>query len=255
MRVLIALCVAMLLAGCTSIPTSRNPMATWVASPNHDVRRPVLVVLHFTEQGSVEESLNTLRTANSKGRVSAHYLIGRDGKRYQLVPDELRAWHAGAGSWGTITDVNSASIGIEIDNDGQSDYPDAQVESLLVLLDDLCKRWSIPRTQVIGHSDLAPTRKVDPGARFPWQRLAEAGFGVWPAADAPPAPEGFDVWRALAQFGYPLQDRAKAVRSFHLRFRGSDNETLDEEDARILYALTQPAGAAPVVPPPPAAAD
>ncbi|GAB2499272.1 N-acetylmuramoyl-L-alanine amidase [Pseudoxanthomonas sangjuensis] len=236
-------CAAVLLAGCSSyIHTSRNPLATWVASPNRDVRKPVLVVLHFTEQQSVEQSLRTLRTANSGGRVSAHYLIGRDGERYQLVPDEMRAWHAGAGSWGTITDLNSASIGIEIDNDGQSDYPEAQIESLLVLLDDLCRRWSIPRTQVIGHSDLAPTRKVDPGPRFPWKRLHDAGFGVWPADDAPPAPPGFDPWRALAQIGYSLADRPKAVRAFHLHFRASAGETLDDEDLRILHALTRPAG-------------
>src|SRR5678816_4635739 len=91
-------------------------MAHWVPSPNHDVRGPILIVLHATEQDSVQESLDTLRTRNSGGPVSAHYLVGRDGALYQLIDDERRAWHAGPGRWGTITDVNSASIGIELDN-------------------------------------------------------------------------------------------------------------------------------------------
>ncbi len=234
--------IAIFIAGCSSIPTSRNPLAQWEPSPNHDVRKPIIIVLHYTQQESVAESLLTLSTANSQGPVSAHYLIGKDGRRYQLVADELRAWHAGGGSWGTITDLNSASIGIELDNDGQSDFAEAQIASLIELLEDLCARWDIPRSQVIGHSDLAPVRKVDPGARFPWKRLYEAGFGIWPAEDAPPPPPGFDPWRALAQVGYPLQDRAAAVRAFHLRFRGHDGDTLDAEDLRILHALTVPAG-------------
>ena len=242
MRFLLTLFIVILLAGCSSIPTSRNPLAQWEPSPNHDVRKPIIIVLHYTQQDSVAESLLTLRTANSRGPVSAHYLVGKDGRRYQLVPDELRAWHAGGGRWGTITDLNSASIGIEIDNNGESDFTEAQIASLIELLEDLCTRWSIPRSQVIGHSDLAPVRKVDPGARFPWKRLHDAGFGIWPADDAPPAPPGFDPWRALAQVGYPLQDRAAAVRAFHLRFRGHADTELDVEDLRILHALTVPEG-------------
>ncbi len=234
------LCLGLVLAGCGHIPTTRNPLASWVPSPNRDERMPVIIVLHATEQHSVQQSLLTLRTANDHGRVSAHYLIGRDGRRYQLVSDELRAWHAGGGRWGTITNLNAASLGIEIDNDGVMEFTDAQIDSLLVLLEDLCTRWAIPRSQIIAHADLAPTRKVDPGARFPWRRLYEAGFGIWPADDAPAPPPGFDPWRALAQIGYPLADRAKAVRAFHLRFRGMNSEELDEEDLRILHALTEP---------------
>ena len=236
------LLAGLLIGGCAGVPVSRNPLAEWVPSPNRDERRPVLIVLHATEQGSVEQSLETLRTANDHGRVSAHYLIGRDGVRYQLVPDELRAWHAGAGRWGSITNVNAASIGIELDNDGLAEFPEEQISSLIMLLEDLSARWSIPRTQVIGHADMAPARKSDPSARFPWKRLHEAGFGIWPSDDAPSAPAGFDPWRALAQIGYPLADRGKAVRAFHLRFRGSSTEELDEEDLRILFALTEPEG-------------
>ena len=107
----------LLLAACAQAPV-RNPLATWVPSSNYDTRRPVIIVLHATEQGSAQESLDTLRSRNSGGKVSAHYLIGEDGRLYQLVADAERAWHAGGGRWGTITDLNSASIGIELDNDG-----------------------------------------------------------------------------------------------------------------------------------------
>jgi len=202
----------------------------------------VLIVIHYTEQDSVQRSLDTLRSRNSGGPVSAHYLIGRDGRRYQLVSDERRAWHGGAGSWGTITDINSASIGIELDNDGRSPFAPAQIDSLLVLLDDLCTRLRIPRTQVVGHQDFAPTRKIDPGPLFPWRRLAEAGFGRWPAADAPPVPDGFDPWTALRLVGYPLDDRAATVRAFRNHFRGKDGDELDAEDLRILHALAADAG-------------
>ncbi|WP_454832745.1 N-acetylmuramoyl-L-alanine amidase [Pseudoxanthomonas wuyuanensis] len=229
----------MLLAACAHPPAHRNPLAEWVPSPNHEPRRPILIVLHATEQTSVRRSLDTLRTRNRGGPVSAHYLIGRDGSRYQLVADEQRAWHAGAGRWGTITDVNSVSIGIELDNDGAAQFPPAQIDSLLVLLTDLCDRLRIPRTQIVAHSDFAPTRKRDPNVLFPWQRLAEAGFGIWPAADAPPAPPGFDPWQALQLIGYPLDDRPATVRAFHRRFRGTETDTLDGEDLRILHALTQ----------------
>lgn len=246
MRALLLAFSVVLLAACAHAP--RNPMAQWVPSPNHSMRRPTLIVIHYTEQDSVAQSLRTLRTRNSGGRVSAHYLIGDDGALYQLVSDEHRAWHAGAGSWGTISDVNSASIGIELDNNGREPFSDAQIATLLRLLDDLCTRHGILRTHVIGHADMAPTRKIDPGALFPWKRLADAGFGVWPAADAP-APEDFDALQGLRLLGYPMEDPAAAVRAFRLHFRGVDVGTdsggdagilLDAEDARILHALTQP---------------
>lgn len=241
LKALLAMTV-LTLSACTHVlkpEPEHNPLAQWVPSPNHEVRRPILIVIHATEQNSVAESLETLRTENSGGPVSAHYLIGRDGERYQLVADELRAWHAGGGRWGTITDVNSVSIGIELDNDGRSEFPPTQIDSLIVLLEDLCERLYIPRTQIVAHADFAPTRKQDPGTRFPWKRLAEAGFGVWPAADAPPAPAGFDPWNALRLIGYPLDDRAATVRAFHRRFRGTETDVLDEEDLRILASLVR----------------
>ncbi|MBB6242559.1 N-acetylmuramoyl-L-alanine amidase [Rhodanobacter sp. MP1X3] len=227
-----------LLAACAATPV-RNPLATWVPSPNYGERRPQLIVLHFTDETSVQNSLKTLRTGNSEGPVSAHYLIGGDGHIYQLVPDSLRAWHAGQGRWGSITDVNSASIGIELDNDGQSPFASAQITSLLHLLTDLTDRLRIPRTQIIGHEDFAPTRKNDPGPLFPWKQLADAGFGLWPQGVLVDPPTGFDPWIALGVIGYPPDDHAAVVRAFHHHYRGMDGDTLDAEDLRILYALTR----------------
>jgi N-acetylmuramoyl-L-alanine amidase len=239
------LAAMVLLLGACAHSAPRNPLVTWVPSKNFDERRPVVIVLHYTEQDSVEQSLDTLRSRNSGGRVSSHYLLGKDGKIYQLVSDTQRAWHAGAGRWGAITDVNNASIGIEIDNDGKSPFPDVQIDSLIVLLRDLTQRLRIPPTQVIGHSDLAPTRKIDPGPLFPWKRLADAGFGVWPAEGVGDPPPGFDPWLALQAIGYATDNRPDTVRAFHHRFRGMEGTELDAEDLRILHALTAPPVASP----------
>ena len=215
----------------------RNPLATWVPSPNHDARRAQLIVLHYTEQESVQHSLDTLRSANSGGPVSAHYLLGEDGATYQLVSDERRAWHAGAGRWGTIHELNSASIGIEIDNDGHEPFTDAQFDALVSLLEDLTTRHRIPRTEVIGHSDLAPGRKIDPGPLFPWKRLYDAGYGIWPDPDAPSPPPGFDPVQALRLIGYGVEDMESTIHSYRMRFRGDNAKALDAEDLRILHSL------------------
>ena len=237
----ITLLLATMQAACTHAPP-RNPMAQWVPSPNHEPRRPILIVLHATTQDSVAESLHTLSTGNSGGPVSAHYLIGRDGALYQLVSDEQRAWHAGPGRWGTITDVNSVSIGIELDNNGEAAFPPQQIAALLRLLEDLCTRLDIPRTQVIAHADMAPTRKRDPGHLFPWRQLAEAGFGRWPDRLDRDPPAGFDPMLALRLLGYVIDDPAAAIRAFHLHYRGIDDDAMpqDASDARILHALSQP---------------
>lgn len=239
-RLLLPLALAAALAACAT-QEPRNPLATWHPSPNHNARGPVVIVLHHTDQDSVEESLHTLSTANSGGPVSSHYLLGKDGDLYQLVAEGRRAWHAGPGRWGPLGDLNSTSIGIEIDNDGDSPFPQVQVDALVRLLEDLTTRLNIPRHAIIAHADLAPTRKQDPNRFFPWQALAEAGFGLWPKAGHGPAPEGFDALLALRAFGYPVDpDRPEpAITAFHRRFRGDDRlpAVLDAEDARILHSL------------------
>lgn len=243
LRTTILLACALALAACSHAPP-RNPMAQWVPSPNHDVRRPTLIVVHFTQQDSVGESLRTLSTGNSHGPVSSHYLVGKDGSLYQLVADEHRAWHAGAGSWAGMSDVNSFSIGIELDNNGAEPFSEPLIDTLLVLLEDLATRWNIPREAVIGHSDLAPTRKVDPGPLFPWKRLHEAGFGIWPdPALMTDPPEGFDPLLALRLIGYSIDEPEATIRAFRHRFRGMEGTALDAHDLRILHALTQAAAA------------
>jgi N-acetylmuramoyl-L-alanine amidase len=242
---MLALGAASLLAGaCAQLPTQHNPLAQWVPSRNHEPRRAVLIVIHATQQKSAAASLDTLRGSNQGGRVSAHYLVGKDGRIYQLVGEQRRAWHAGGGSWGTIPDLNSASIGIEMDNDGASDFPPEQVGALLRLLGDLCDRLEIPRSQVIAHADLAPWRKSDPGALFPWGQLAAAGFGRWPemAASVSARPANFDGYVALQLLGYSMRDPQAALRAFRLHYRGIDDAgtAMTSTDEALLFGLTAP---------------
>lgn len=247
----LALAIAALLAGCAASP-QRSPLAAWSPSKNHDARQAQVIVLHHTQMASFAEALRTLKSANHQGRVSAHYLVGEDGRIVQLIDERARAWHAGVGRWGALTDLNDASIGIELDNDGAEPFAEAQVAALIRLLDDLCTRLAIPRTAVIAHADLAPTRKADPSVHFPWARLAAAGFGEWPRAGAPPAPAGFDPVLALALLGYDTADLPAALAAFRRRFRGVETPlmpagqdeggvaaTFDDEDRRVLFDLQQ----------------
>ncbi|WP_192823358.1 N-acetylmuramoyl-L-alanine amidase [Rufibacter sp. LB8] len=149
----------------------------WVGTTNFSMRKPNYVVIHHTAQNSTEQTLKTFTTP--KTQVSAHYVIGRDGKVYHMLHDYLRAWHGGNARWGTTTDLNSTSIGIELDNNGFEPFPEEMVQSLLQVLAILKKTHGIPAANFIGHSDIAPSRKVDPNPTFPWKRLAEAGFGIW----------------------------------------------------------------------------
>lgn len=151
--------------------------SNWVGTTNFNMRKPNYVVIHHTAQHSVEQTLKTFTLPRTS--VSAHYVIGRDGEVYHMLNDYLRAWHAGVGKWGSNTDLNSSSIGIELDNNGAEPFPEAQINSLLEVLAVLKKRHGIPAANFIGHSDLAPSRKVDPNPTFPWKKLAEEGFGLW----------------------------------------------------------------------------
>lgn len=198
-------CCLLVLSACTATPT-KKPLAQWSPSPNFDTRKPHLIVIRQTEMESAEAALKVLHSQNSQGRLSAHYLIANNGKLYQLVEDHQRAWHVGAGSWQGMTDINSVSIGIELDNNGSEPFEERQILSLIRLLDDLCTRLNIPRDAIIGHADLAPTRKNDPSRYFPWQRLAQAGFGQWYSENLIEAPQNFDAVLALKAVGYDTQD-------------------------------------------------
>jgi N-acetylmuramoyl-L-alanine amidase len=187
-------------------------------SPNFGPRRggarPDLIVLHYTAMPGLDAALT--RLCDPAAEVSAHYLIAPDGEILALVPEEMRAWHAGAGAWGAVTDVNSRSIGIEIANDGASPFAAAAMRALEKLLAAVMARHAIPPERVIGHADMAPGRKGDPGARFDWRRLALQGLSVWPGP-AEPA-HGADIWPALAAFGYPAADPGDLLAAFRLRF-------------------------------------
>lgn len=205
------------LAACTSLPPIGMPGARFVPSPNFNARRPNLVVIHHTGDATLDGSLRTLTSPSRQ--VSAHYLIGRDGRTVQLVDERYRAWHAGASWWGGLTDINSASIGIELDNNGHEPYADLQIEALLKLLGDLRARYQIPVANYIGHADIAPGRKVDPSAWFPWDRLARQGFGLWCEPSSwLPAPMGFDLAMALTALGYNPATPEASRTAFLLHF-------------------------------------
>jgi N-acetylmuramoyl-L-alanine amidase len=179
--------------------------------------RPDLVVIHYTAMPDLASARD--RLCDPAAEVSAHYLIGADGTVLALVPEEARAWHAGAGSWGGAGDINSRSIGIELANDGASPFAAAQMAALEDVLAGVMDRWQVPPERVIGHSDMAPDRKGDPGARFDWRRLARAGLSVWPeAVEGAPFDAGAFA-RAAQAFGYPPARPEVLLAAVRLRFR------------------------------------
>jgi N-acetylmuramoyl-L-alanine amidase len=200
-----------------------------LSSPNFGPRRggltPELVVLHYTAMPSAEAAL--ARLCDAAAEVSAHYLVAEDGRVWQLVDEALRAWHAGAGSWQGREDVNSRSIGIELANpgplDGHPPYPEPQMAALERLLDRVMARWRIGPAGVIGHSDTAPGRKIDPGPKFDWRRLARAGRAVWPETGAGGAADWPEFRAAAAAAGYGPEAGAEAVlAAVRLRLRPWD---------------------------------
>jgi N-acetylmuramoyl-L-alanine amidase len=235
-------------------------------SPNFNARRngalPRLVVLHHTAMRTCAAASD--RLCDPAAEVSSHYLVGEDGAVIRLVPEEMRAWHAGAGAWGSIGDVNSASIGIELANPGPlagfPPFPAPQMRALEDLLARVMARWSIPPRGVIAHSDMAPGRKADPGPKFDWRGLARLGLSVWPDADAGagagagPGAEGWAAFRSAAlAFGYrpPGVDGWPAVlAAFRLRFRPRGRGA--EPDGADVAAITALAARHPFVDPGPA---
>lgn len=232
--------LALALAACAPVPQRAGIPTSWQGSPNFDERRPNFVVIHHTSDNSVEEAMRTL--ANPVRKVSAHYLVGRDGTIIQLVDERARAWHAGESKWGAATDINSASLGIELDNNGREPFSETQIAALLRLLADIKERYSIPAANFIGHADVAPKRKTDPSRHFPWKTLAQHGFGLWcdpPYAELPPA---LDVTAALRALGYDTGNRDAAVRAFNLHFSPDGPPgALTEQSRGMLYCLYQQA--------------
>lgn len=228
----------------------------WIGTTNFSVRRPNFVVIHHTAQDSLEQTIRTFTLTRTQ--VSSHYVIGRDGTVVQMLNDYLRSWHAGSGRWGSTTDLNSSSIGIELDNNGKEPFSSSQIESLLVLLKRLKSTYNIPTANFIGHLDIAPGRKVDPSVYFPWKLLADEGFGLWydeevlfPALnpgdmdssipvsnEEKPMEDEIDPLIALRIIGYDISNPKAAIQSFKIHFVGKDIDSdLTEYDKKILFNL------------------
>ena len=242
-------------------------------SPNFDARTCAidLVVLHYTGMQDAETALRRLTDpAPVAGaypgpwrdkeaapdaplaRVSAHYVVGEDGVIYRIVPEQSRAWHAGASSWLGEGDVNSRAIGIEIVNGGHDfglpDYPTAQIDALIALVRDIMGRHRLKPSQVVGHSDIAPERKQDPGEKFPWKRLADAGAAIWPGAGSSGGETAMITLQTqLAGIGYAVgqsgvmdgQTKA-ALMAFQRRFRPARIDgAADDETCQLLAALAR----------------
>jgi N-acetylmuramoyl-L-alanine amidase len=228
-----------------------------VASPNHDERKGAIdiLLLHYTGMKSGEAAC--ARLCDPVVKVSSHYLVYEDGRVDQLVSESRRAWHAGAGSWQGMTDINSHAIGIEIVNPGHDfgyrDFPDLQIETVIGLCGDILARRPIPATRVLAHSDIAPARKQDPGEKFPWARLAAAGIGRWiepmPIGNDAPLKAGdrgaqvADLQRALARFGYAADvthvydtSTAEIVTAFQRHFRPERVDGLADVSTRNTLA-------------------
>jgi N-acetylmuramoyl-L-alanine amidase len=210
----------------------------WAGTTNFNLRKPNFIIIHHTAQNSCEQTLTTFTTV--KSQVSAHYVICKDGTIHHMLNDYLRAWQAGVSKWGNATDINSFSIGIEIDNNGFEPFTDPQINSLLGLLDRLKRAYNIPVANFIGHADIAPGRKVDPNKYFPWQKLAEKGFGLWYDTTGVQVPVDFNSLQALRVIGYDIKNPVSAVQSFKLHFVQNDSTSLiNEEDKKILFDLVK----------------
>jgi N-acetylmuramoyl-L-alanine amidase len=187
----------------------------FIGSVNFGIRKPNFVIIHHTAQASLDQTVKTFILARTE--VSAHYVVSRDGKVVHMVNDYLRSQHAGLAKWGNDTDLNSSSIGIELDNNGDEPYSDAQIKSLLLLLGTLKKKYNIPTANFIGHADVAPKRKPDPN-KFPWKVLAEKGYGLWYDTILRMPPETFDAVVALRIIGYDTSNLGAAVTAFKRHF-------------------------------------
>jgi N-acetylmuramoyl-L-alanine amidase len=208
----------------------------WVGTTNMSIRRANYVVIHHTAQNSCEQTLLTFTLPRTQ--VSAHYVICKDGTVHHMLNDLLRAHHAGVSRWGNTTDLNSSSIGIEIDNNGFEPFTEQQITSLLTLLGRLKRAYTIPTANFIGHADVAPGRKVDPNRFFPWQKLAQNGYGFWYDTAGVKPPADFNAMQALRIVGYDIKNPGNAIQSFKIHFVQQDTtKVITEEDRKILFDL------------------
>lgn len=208
---------------------------SFVGTVNFGIRKPNYVIIHHTAQNSLDQTIKTFTLTRTQ--VSAHYVVSRDGRVVQMLNDYLRANHAGIGRWGNDTDLNSSSIGIEMDNNGSEPYSDAQISSLCALLGTLKKRHNIPTPNFIGHADIAPTRKPDP-SNFPWKVLAKKGYGLWYDDILKMPPIDFNAELALRVIGYDIRNLGAAITAFKRHFVQTDiTPKLTPADKLILYNL------------------
>lgn len=228
------------LVGCSVLPMEPHQRTLSIPSPNHGERRPNFVIIHDTTSEDAWHALSTL--TDPAREVSAHYMIGRDGTLYRLIDENRRAWHAGESWWGGNTDLNSSSVGIELDNTGDEPYPEIQINRLLILLAELKERHRIPAANFLGHGDVAPRRKVDPSRHFPWQQLALAGFGLWcVVSEMPDEAELPDPLLALAALGYETVDPVASLAAFRRRYFGDDGNgsPVSESERRWMACLLE----------------
>jgi N-acetylmuramoyl-L-alanine amidase len=210
----------------------------FTGTTNFSMRRPNYVIIHHTAQNSCEQTLKTFTLPRTQ--VSSHYVICKDGTVHHMLNDLLRGHHAGVSKWGNATDLNSSSIGIEIDNNGFEVFTDAQINSLLDVLQRLKRAFNIPVANFIGHADIAPGRKVDPNRNFPWQKLSEQGFGYWYDTTNVQAPVDFNAMQALRVIGYDIKVDSNAIQSFKLHFVQKDSSNvITDTDKKILVDLVK----------------
>ena len=210
----------------------------FVGTTNLSMRRPNYVIIHHTAQNSCEQTLKTFTLPRTQ--VSAHYVICEDGIVYHMLNDLLRAHHAGVSKWGNATDINSSSIGIELDNNGFEYFSEAQMKSLVDLLGRLKRAYNIPAANFIGHGDIAPTRKNDPNWRFPWKDLATQGFGMWwNDTTGVNLPAQFDQLSALRIVGFDIKDTSAAIIGFKRHWLQDTTRGLNESQNKVLYMLSR----------------
>lgn len=218
------------------VKDSFTTAAEWVGTTNFSMRRPNYVIIHHTAQNSCEQTLKTFTLPRTQ--VSSHYVICKDGTVHHMLNDLLRGHHAGVSKWGNATDLNSSSIGIEIDNNGFETFTDAQINSLMEILGKLKGAYNIPAANFIGHADIAPGRKVDPNRNFPWQKLAQRGFGLWYDTANIIVPKDFNPVQALRIIGYDVKNEKNAIQSFKIHFVQNDTtKIINESDKKILLDL------------------